>query len=295
MTERNNAALLPEVQEQVTTEEIQSPPLTLNSFTEFVELPSGGVYYPKTSSLSSGRVEIHLMTSRHEDILSNASYLQEGVMIDKLVANLLVDQNISVDDLLAADKTAIVMAARASAYGSTFSGTLRCPACGKVHDVEVDIEDDSRSSVVVEGHEWDASLKDGLVEIKLPKSKLVVQMHMLDSKAEVKMRNLLLAKQKAFDNAQKAKSKNAKSEGRPLVLGTPDQLAVLIHSINSETDSEKIKKVIENIPAYDTRYLRNAYKDLNPSFSLFKTIECECSYTFETEVGVTADFFWPKL
>ena len=41
--------------------------------TEIIDLPSEGFFYPASSPLSSGRIEIKFMTAREEDILSSQS------------------------------------------------------------------------------------------------------------------------------------------------------------------------------------------------------------------------------
>jgi hypothetical protein len=53
--------------------------------TEVVELPSKGKLYPADSPLASGKVEMKYMTAKEEDILTNANYIRQGVVIDKLL------------------------------------------------------------------------------------------------------------------------------------------------------------------------------------------------------------------
>ena len=52
--------------------------------TEIIELPSKGLVYPEDNALSSGKIEMKYMTAKEEDILSNQSYIQKGVVLDKL-------------------------------------------------------------------------------------------------------------------------------------------------------------------------------------------------------------------
>jgi hypothetical protein len=58
--------------------------------TEVVELPSKGKLYPADSPLASGKVEMKYMTAKEEDILTNANYIRQGVVIDKLLKSLLM-------------------------------------------------------------------------------------------------------------------------------------------------------------------------------------------------------------
>jgi hypothetical protein len=53
--------------------------------TEQVTLPSKGLLYPKESPLSKGEIEMRYMTAAHEDILTNANYIKNGTVIDKLL------------------------------------------------------------------------------------------------------------------------------------------------------------------------------------------------------------------
>ena len=52
--------------------------------TEVIDLPSKGLLYPKDSPLAEGKIEIKYMTAKEEDILSNASYIRKGIVLDKL-------------------------------------------------------------------------------------------------------------------------------------------------------------------------------------------------------------------
>ena len=67
--------------------------------TEIVELPSKGLIYPEDNPLSSGKVEMKYMTAKEEDILTNQSYIQKGIVLDKLVESLIVS-NINYNDSL---------------------------------------------------------------------------------------------------------------------------------------------------------------------------------------------------
>ena len=87
--------------------------------TEMVELPSKGLLYPKDSALASGQIEMKYMTAREEDILTNQNYIQQGVVIDKLLQSLIVTP-IDYGDLLLGDKNAILIASRILGYGKDY-------------------------------------------------------------------------------------------------------------------------------------------------------------------------------
>ena len=87
--------------------------------TEMVELPSRGLLYPKDSALAEGKIEMKYMTAREEDILTNQNYIQQGVVIDKLLQSLIVTP-INYGDLLVGDKNAILIASRILGYGKDY-------------------------------------------------------------------------------------------------------------------------------------------------------------------------------
>ena len=66
--------------------------------TEFVSLPSRGKFYAESHPLHNKEsVEIRYMTAKEEDILTSRSLIKEGVVIDRLLKNLLVDKDLNLD------------------------------------------------------------------------------------------------------------------------------------------------------------------------------------------------------
>ena len=87
--------------------------------TEFVELPSRGLLYPEGHPLCGvSEIEIKFMTAKEEDILTDKVLLKKGLALDRLMSNIILDKSINPDTLLTGDRTAIMIAARRSAYGS---------------------------------------------------------------------------------------------------------------------------------------------------------------------------------
>ena len=90
--------------------------------TETIELPSKGLLYPKENPLSKGTIELRYMTAAHEDILTNQSYIQKGIVLDKLMQALIVS-TINYGDLIVGDKNAIMVASRILGYGKYYTFT----------------------------------------------------------------------------------------------------------------------------------------------------------------------------
>ena len=94
--------------------------------TEIIELPSKGLLYPETSALSSGKVEMKYMTAREEDILTSASLIKQGIVLDKLFQSLIITP-IDYNELLVGDKNAIMIAARVLGYGKEYEVEISDP------------------------------------------------------------------------------------------------------------------------------------------------------------------------
>ena len=88
--------------------------------TEIIDLPSKGLLYPSENLLSSGKIEMCYMTAKHEDILTNQSYIQKGIVVDKLLQALIISK-INYNDLVTGDKNAIMVAARVLGYGKDYT------------------------------------------------------------------------------------------------------------------------------------------------------------------------------
>ncbi len=81
--------------------------------TEIVDLVSQGKVYPKSHPLSSGELEMRYMTAYDEDILTNLSYIREGVMIDKLIESISLTK-FNISELSLYDKEALLIHIRIS-------------------------------------------------------------------------------------------------------------------------------------------------------------------------------------
>jgi hypothetical protein len=97
---------------------------------QIVHLTSKGLVYPTTSLLRKGYVEMRHMTAYDEDILTNASYIQQGIVFDKLLASLIID-DIDVNDIAACDKDGLIINARVLGYGSEYNVSVTDPNTNK--------------------------------------------------------------------------------------------------------------------------------------------------------------------
>ena len=105
---------------------------------EIVTLISEGKVYPKNHPLRSGTIEMRYMTAYDEDILTNPSFIKQGVVLDKLIESLIVS-NISFDDIAQVDKDALILQARILSYGTEYPVEVTDPKTGKLLERVIDL------------------------------------------------------------------------------------------------------------------------------------------------------------
>jgi hypothetical protein len=257
-----------------------TPQLTFIAPTEFVDLPSGGKFYPPTHPLhGKSSIEIKQMTSKEEDILTSKSLIKKGVVLDRLVDAIILDKSIPTDSLLIADKNAIIVAARINAYGSLYETQVTCPECSTKTDYEFDLTEKLEQAEAEQSEKNLELTENGTFFIKLPKTGWTVELRPLTSKDEKVAIKLLGGETKKGE--------------KEAVLS--DQLKLMIASIEGTTDHDLIEKAIAVLPAADSRYLRKEYFKAIPQVDLKKTFSCtKCGYENVLEVPIQAEFFWPK-
>jgi hypothetical protein len=236
--------------------------------TEQVTLPSKGLLYPKESPLAKGEIEMRYMTAAHEDILTNANYLRNGTVIDKLLQALIVT-DINYNDLLVGDKNAILIAARILGYGKDYTITHN----GK--EVTVDLTQLNEKIV-------DESLfKAGINEFTftLPKSENVVTFKLLSHGDEQKIDAEIKGLQKVNPNSS---------------TDLTTRMKYIITSVNGDRDVKSIRNFVDNaLLAPDARALRKYYATVSPDINM-KFIPQDEDYVGEgIDIPISLNFFWP--
>ena len=251
--------------------------------TEFVELPSGGRFYPEGLYLRDVEtIEIKYMTAKDEDILTSRSLIKKGLAIERLLKNIIIDKKINTDDMLVGDKNAVIIAARSTGYGSDYVTGVSCPACHETIQHEFNLEElDMRLGGVTdflsEEHSVREAEKVGCFVIPLPVTK-----------AEIEVRLLTGADEKNILKKNEKRKKHKLPEA-----GLTSQLKSFICSVNGDTSA--VNNFVDNMPAKDSKHLRLVYQKLVPNVDMKHDFECsECQYFGNMEVPLTAEFFWPK-
>tara|TARA_Y100000034_G_scaffold83450_1_gene99881 strand:+ start:719 stop:1597 length:879 start_codon:yes stop_codon:yes gene_type:complete len=249
--------------------------------TEFVELPSGGRYYPPGHALyKQDTVELRYMTARDEDILTSQTLLRKGLAIDRMLENLFVNKEIKVNSLLVGDKNALVLAARISGYGANYETKVTCPGCNAATTHGFDLEDTRLDSGVVASEEVEEiqTTSNGTFIVTLPKAQYEVEFRLLTGQ----------------DEKYLSEAANKKAKLNLPDAGSTELLKRLIISVNGVVSGAEISNFVDNMPALDSRYLRACVQGATPNVDMTQLYSCSnCGYESEMEVPLTADFFWP--
>ena len=242
--------------------------------TEIVQLPSKGKFYPEGHPLSTGKIEMKYMTAKEEDILTNQSYIKNGIVLDKLFKALIVTP-VNYNDILLGDKNAIMVAARVLGYG-------------KDYEIAVTDEEGNKQKQMIDltqlkdkELDWDRFENEGAFEFQLPVSKRKVTVchltHGIQRKIDAELKGL----------------KKLKKESADLTT----RLKYQITSVDGDDSSAVIRKFVDNeLLAIDSRALRKFIDNITPDIDL--KIDClseETGEPFRSSVNIGLDFFWPDV
>ena len=242
--------------------------------TEMVSLPSKGLLYPAESPLSKGEIEMKYMSAKEEDILTNQNYIKNGTVIDKLLQSLIVTP-IDFDELLVADKDAILIAARILGYGKDYPVSFIDPTLRKQREDIVDL------SLLEEKEINEDLLSKGVNEFayKLPFTDNNITFKLLthgdEKKIEAEIKGLLKVNPQGSYEAT-------------------TRLKYIITSINGKRDVADIRQFVDGgfLLAKDARALREYYSQVQPGIELK-------FYPEGVEEGIPfiigLNFFWPDL
>ena len=141
--------------------------------TEIIKLTSNGNVYPENHILRSGKIEMRYMTAYDEDILTNPSYINEGVVLNKLIDALIVS-DVKFEDLAMIDKDGLILSARILSYGTEYPVVITDPKSKKILKRTIDLSKIKHSKLEIvsdENGEFSYSSNDITLKWIFPKIK----------------------------------------------------------------------------------------------------------------------------
>jgi len=233
--------------------------------TEEVELPSKGLLYPKDNPLSSGKVELKYMTAKEEDILSNQSYIQKGIVLDKLLSSVIVSKDINIDDLIVGDKNALLIATRILGYGKDYEVIVK----GQSYTLDMSTLENREIN--------DSDYERGKNEFTFttPSTNTILTYQLATGRLE-----------KQIDREIAGLKKIDKETSTELTT----RLKHLITSVDGSSEKKDIRDFVDNhFLARDSRAFRDHIKNTQPDVNLNYTLDSG----EEVEVPIGLSFFWP--
>jgi hypothetical protein len=206
------------------------------------------------------------MTAREEDILTNVNYLEQGIVIDKLLESLVVSK-IDHNELLIGDKNALLIAARVLGYGKDYE----IEYLGQPYTVDL-------SELKLK--ELDESLFEkgkNEFEFTLPTTNTKIKFKLLTQGDETKINEEIKGLQKI--------DKNASYENTT-------RLKHMILSVDGDTDNGKIRQFVDNyFLARDSRVFRAYAVSIQPDVDL--TFHPEGGPEGGVDIPIGINFLWP--
>ena len=245
--------------------------------TEFITLPSQGKYPENHPLHGKDTLEIRYMTAKDEDILTNRSLLKSGLALDRLIQNLIVDKSIDHRSLLAGDRNAIMIHARASAYGSDYKTKVQCPACGEISKFQFDLSDfETYYGDKIEEAEI-IDNKDGTFSCTLPLSGIITKFKLLTGYDEIAIAQASTKNKKALENDS-----------------ITTQMKLCVIDFNGYNDEKTINYCINNMLATDSKFLRGCLTLVTPDVIMQQDFTCRhCEHQEVVGVPFGTEFFWP--
>ena len=195
-----------------------------------------------------------------------------------MLANILVDKNIKIEDLFVGDKNAIIIAARISGYGPEYKTNVTCPSCGTTAEHEFDLNDILEKGTAEPYNDIQIEA-DGTFNITLPKTKVVAQCRLVSGKDEKRL---------------EAVAAKRKKHGLPENTLT-ELVKTLVVSLNGETERKVVEGFIDQMPALDSKFLRAAYNRVVPNVDMKHVYGCEsCGVETSLDMPFSVSFFWPN-
>lgn len=264
---------------------------------DVISLPSNGEGYKNKVS----RIPVAYLTASDENLISSPTLYRDGLIIDFLLKNKIMNKNINVDELYSGDVDAITLFLRVTSYGPEFPIFVRDPQTGKQIETVVDLSKIKAKDFNLKGDE------NGYFEYELPSSKDKVKFKFLtrreekildkltkiedkgtvatmiernreEIKAALNDDTVLTGTEKLEINKYLEKLKEwgikiADSKQPFYNKAVTNLLELSIVSINGNDNKKFIRNYIKNMRARDSLYLRRYIQNNKPGIDFEVTVE----------------------
>ena len=268
-----------------------------NASYDVIPLPSNGECYKSKIS----RLPVGYLTAADENLITSPNLYKDGLVIDFLLKNKIVNNTIDPNELVTGDADAIILFLRATSYGLDFPITVYDPQTGKRIETSIDLSTIKSKPFKLKGDE------NGWFDFTLPRTKKVIKFKYLTRKEEKQLEKLsemedtgIRAKnvidsvsliknsieddesltgneKQAFVNSLKKindwatniKSNSSSTYSKAIT----NRMEFQIQSINGVTDRKKIHEEVLNMLAGDSLALRKYINENEPGMDFEITVQ----------------------
>ena len=264
---------------------------------DVIQLPSNGQCYRSKVD----RVPVAYLTAYDENIITSPNLYKDGLVIDYLLKNKIVNSDINVEDLVSGDADAITLFLRATSYGPDFPIVVRDPDTGEQIESTVDLTTLKPKEFKLVGDEnghfeYVTPIKKDRIKFRYLTRKQERQLrqvtelegygtkaHMLDREKETLTAAIM--NDKYITDAEKksirAAIKAMESWGKRLLTANSSEFTKImtnnmqlqIVAVNDNYDRDYIRKYINQMPARDSLMLRKYINDNAPGIDFNITVE----------------------
>lgn len=264
---------------------------------DVIQLPSNGQCYRSKVD----RVPVAYLTAYDENIITSPNLYKDGLVIDYLLKNKIVNSDINVEDLVSGDADAITLFLRATSYGPDFPIVVRDPDTGEQIETTVDLTTLKPKEFKLVGDEnghfeYVTPIKKDRIKFRYLTRKQEKQLrqvtelegygtkaHMLDRERETLTAAIM--NDKYITDVEKksirAAIKTMESWGKRLLTANSSEFTKImtnnmqlqIVAVNDNYDRDYIRKYINQMPARDSLMLRKYINDNAPGIDFNITVE----------------------
>ena len=264
---------------------------------DVISLPSNGECYRSKMS----RIPVGYLTAYDENFITSPNLYKDGLIIDFLLKNKIMNKNINIDELVSGDVDAIILFLRATSYGPEFPIVVKDPDSGVQFDSVVDLMTLKSKEFKLVGDE------NGHFDFELPVSKDSVKFKFLTRSDEKKLKILASLESDGvkantivnnlsvvIDGIKDDKTLNGKDKqehikainkindwakglltknGAPYSKTITNRLEMSIVAINGNYDRKYISKYVKNMAAKDSLMLRRYILEHEPGIDFEIDVE----------------------
>lgn len=258
---------------------------------DVIQLPSNGQCYKNKMD----RVPVAFLTAYDENIITSPNLYKDGLVIDFLLKNKIVNKDINPDDLVSGDVDAIILFLRATSYGADFPIIVADPETGEQIETTVDLTTLKPKEFTLVGDEngwfdYETPLRKDKIKFRYLTRKQEKQLQKLAEienygtkafmlETEKDILNAAMRNDKYISDADKKVVKNAigilenwakklkevsNTEYNKIITNS---MILQIMSVNGNTDREYIAKYVNSMPARDSLMLRRYINDNKPGIN----------------------------